>query len=621
MAFERIMDPIPYGRMSIHDEFWGPRLDCLVSTVLPGQFEQIAHKTPRLENLRRAAKRMRGGFVGRYYDDSDVYKWLQACASALAQRDDAALRAMTDEAIGCIVGAQESDGYIHTYFQLEHPELRYRNLAMMHEMYCQGHLIEAAVEWHDALQDERLMTVADKLVDLLIAEFGPTGRVGYCGHQEIELALIRYAKARSRPDAASLAKRMVDSRGIRPSIFESELSDDDAMSISPWARRLLCADGAYSGEYLQDHAPVRSHRIVVGHAVRAMYLYTAAVHFAEGDTELGAALSAVWDNMTQRRMYVTGGIGSTASNEGFTNDYDLPNFNGYAETCASVGLALWGREMLHHSGDSSFADTMERAIFNGALAGISEDGRTYFYENPLESRRNHARSPWFECACCPPNIARMIAAIGQFAVSESSDTLFVHFPIGAQVEHSSGLQAEIESGYPYSASFRIQIKSAPERPISIAVRYPEWCRDATISIEGVDQDADFESGFIVLRRQWSTGDVLQVEWQMEPRWIRSHPMLFENLGRAALACGPLVYCLEKLDESEARHFAVDSEAEVATQGENLIVQGLRAIYEPRAELYDSEFAAEFSECEEAFVPYFGWSNNGRSSMSVWLDEV
>lgn len=594
----------------------------LRKVTLPQQFDQIANKTGRLENFRRAAKGELGGHQGIYYDDSDVYKWLEACAYALADADDARLRSLVDEVADYVLAAQMDDGYLNTYFQLEHPELRFRNLAMMHELYCMGHFIEAAVAFDESLGDNRLLDAAHKMLDLLATEFGEGGRPGFCGHEEIELALVRLGVHTGRSKAIDLARRMIDARGARPSIFEAELADAEGIVLSPWAKRMLTRDGRYSGEYVQDHAPIREHRIVVGHAVRAMYLYTGAEHFARTDTKLASALEAVWENLTQRRMYITGGIGSTAANEGFTSDYDLPNHNSYAETCAAVGLALWGRTKLCNYLDSNYADVMERAIFNGALAGISRSGDSYFYANPLESRFDHTRTPWFDCACCPPNIARLIGSIGRFAVTEGDGKVAVHIPVGGDFEtHNCILR--IESEYPFEGRFSVTAL-APRSDFELAVRMPGWCDDATLTIEGEAAPAEYENGYMLVRRNWKDGDRIDVEWAMEPKWQQAHPLAFDMLGRLALQVGPLVYCLESLDAgSPAQLFTPDTDAEVSLErsgefGMVALVSGFRFAADDPGSLYTDAADEDAEESVETLIPYFAWANRGPSSMAVWL---
>lgn len=626
------IQPIPISNFQVKDDFWSPRLKLLCDATLPQQYDQIAIQTPRLENFRKAARRESCGFEGRYYDDSDTYKWLEACAYALAQNPNPTLQSMCDEVTSLIIAAQEPDGYLDTFFQLNHPNLKLRNLSMMHEMYCMGHLLEAAVAWGEAMANNRMLDAARKTVSLLVRELLDGERVGFCGHEEIEHALLRFASHTGDDGARELASKMINSRGQSPSPFEAEWDDAEAIGLSPWAQRMLGTDGKYSGEYVQDHLPIREHTVVVGHAVRAMYLYMAAAQISADDPELKAALQAVWHNMTQRRMYITGGIGSTAMNEGFTNDYDLPNYNSYAETCASVGLAMWGRQMAHLFDEADYADAMERAIFNGALAGISFKGDRYFYANPLESRADHARVPWFECACCPPNIARMIGSISQYALAVADGELTVYFPIGGSGSlESSGakIEFEIKTEHPHGSKSSVSFDFEKASNFRVRIRYPDWCDSATCTLAGNKVESEFENGFIVLDRTWNPGDTLEIEFEMEPKWMRTNPNVLANVGKVALTKGPLVYCLESdVETLPATLFFASTEVDVPFSPDPGLPYGIQSAQVSGAylvpdtddPLYETQKQLMFQDKDAKFIPYFAWSNRGLSRMAVWVNE-
>ncbi len=627
------IQPIPISNFHVEDDFWSPRLKLLSEVTLPQQYDQIANQTPRLENFRKAARRESGGFQGRYYDDSDTHKWLEACAYALAHNPSPKLQAKCDEVISLVIDAQEPDGYLNTFFQLNHPHLKFRNLSMMHEMYCMGHFLEAAVAWSEALNDNRLLDAARKTVSLLISEFLESDHIGFCGHEEIEHALLRFSNHTGDEKAKELAIKMTNSRGQTPSPFEAEWNDAEAIALSPWAQRMLGTGARYSGEYVQDHLPIREHNIVVGHAVRAMYLYMAAAQIAENDAELKNALQAVWHNMTQRRMYITGGIGSTATNEGFTNDYDLPNYNSYAETCASVGLAMWGRQMAHLFDEADFADAMERAIFNGALSGISFCGSRYFYANPLESRTDHSRVPWFECACCPPNIARMIGSISQYALAVADGELTVYFPIGGSGSFESTgnpVGFTIKTEHPHESKSLISFDLKFAAKFRVRIRYPDWSDSVTCTLAGNQVESEFENGFIVLDRTWDPGDVLEIELEMEPMWMRTNPNVLANVGKVALTKGPLVFCLEsEIGTLPATLFFASTEVDVHFSPDPGLPYGIQsarvsgAYLVPDTEdpLYDTSKELMFLDKEATFIPYFAWSNRGPSRMAVWVNEA
>lgn len=624
MAFRRRFRPLSVAQAQVRDEFWSPRLQALSEVTLMQQWEQIV-VTGRYANFLRAAGKEEGPHQGRIFNDSDVTKWLEACAYALAQNHHAPLHEACLKAIGAIEAAQMDDGYLNTFFQIAHPQLRWRNLMNMHEMYCGGHLIEAGVAWAQALKDDRLLTVAIRFADHVLGRFGPDRKLGYCGHEEFELALIKLAEVTGEEKFREHARWMVEVRGQRPSPFEKEFEDLAAISLSPYAKTLYLRDGKYSGEYAQDHLPIRQHLEVVGHAVRAMYLYIAAADLAEDqeDALLHGALTACWRNLTERRMYITGGIGPSGDNEGFTTDYDLPNHSAYAETCATVGLALWGQKMLEMTGESDYADTVERAIFNGALAGISLSGDRYFYANPLESRAEHERVPWFDCACCPPNIARMIGQIASFAYGENADTFTVNFPVGGNFKTKLG-EFEVKANYPWSGDFEVIAKSGGD--YGIAVRIPAWCGDATISVEGAEEEAEFDCGYAVMRRRWSAGDVLKVEWEMEPTWLAAHPRVFDNAGRLTLTRGPLVYCAQALDLGFApQWFLADPSIEAERVDiEDLValeVHGARDVVLDDESIYRTPENDALEEASALFRPYYSWNNRGRTEMQVWVRRI
>jgi len=624
------------------------------------QYRQIVD-TGRIANLERAAKGESGGFVGYRFNDSDVYKWIEAAAYALLHGESAELRQAIDASVRAIQSAQMDNGYLNSYMQLEHPNLIWRNLNAMHEMYCAGHLIEAGVALHECLEDQRLLDVAIRFADHIADTFGPGKRHGYCGHQEIELALIKLADATGDEKYRSLARWMVEERGSRPSPFEQELEDKEAIALSPAAAALMLKDGKYTGEYLQDHLPIREHEEVVGHAVRAMYFYIAAANLEApspclegvgagggGSACYAPALERTWNNLTKKRMYVTGGIGPSGDNEGFTSDYDLPNLTAYAETCAAVGLVFWGHSLLQLTGSSEYADVMERALYNGALAGISLDTTQFFYDNPLESRGQHKRTPWFGCACCPPNIARLIGSIGKYAVSVSAptsssggegpgvrggcDAFWIHIPVGLEANlELSGVATRISvtSHYPWSGEVQVSVK--PDRPVEAELRFriPDWADDVETDIPGLEHEAEFEGGYIVVRKRWQAGDEAAFKIEMKPKWVAADPRVRDDLGRAALTYGPLVYCAEEHDLGFAPQlFCADTDAELSLHQNPrpnpdpfsmaIDVAGAREGDEFPDQLYAELDAIEMHEATARFIPYFAWNNRGSGNMQVWV---
>lgn len=603
------------------------RLDTLAEVTIPTQYDRLV-ETDRLDNFRRAAKGETGGFKGYRFNDSDVYKWIEACAYSLMARPNERNRRLMDETVDLIAGAQMPDGYLNTYIQIEKPGMQWRNISMMHEMYCGGHLIEAACAHFKCTGSRALLDVATKWADHVRSVFGPGKRKGACGHEEMELALIKLAETTGVAAYLDFARWQVQIRGTRPSPFENELSDPESYAMSPLGMALMLKDGAYSGEYLQDHAPIRQHTSVVGHAVRAMYLYIAATQLAEGDEPLSEAMIRCWNSLIEKRMYVTGGIGPSGDNEGFTHDFDLPNHTAYAETCAAIGLALWGHRLFEQTGDASYLDVMERALYNGALAGISLAGDHYFYSNPLESRSDHARVPWFGCACCPPNIARLIGQVGQLAIAEGDEGVWLTLPIGVDASTSFG-RVTVESNYPWYGTMTVRVSELKRKRFSLRIRIPDWCDDCAIECPGAKEGAEFEGGFAVIDREWSEGETVTVDFEMSPKWIEAHPSVLDNLGRVALTRGPLIYCLESPEFEVPQAFLADTEPEPIARWDDRL-NGVETItVSGYADLGGSTFPGlyseagtrEMAEAAADFVPYYAWANRGKSYMQVWVREL
>ncbi|MBI5706235.1 MAG: glycoside hydrolase family 127 protein [Armatimonadetes bacterium] len=634
MDFRRRMRPLPLSHVKITDRFWGARQRALIGQGLEHQYQQLV-MTGRIENFRKAKRKEHGTFEGYRFNDSDAYKWLEACAYALAVDPNARIRERIDEVVQLIEEAQEPDGYLNTYVQVNHPEGKWRNLNSMHEMYCGGHLIEGGVAMLHATGDRRLLEIGIRFADHVASIFGPGKRKGYCGHEEIELALIKLADATGNESYRDLSEWMVLQRGTRPSPFEEELSDPVSNALAPFAKGLLCKDEVYTGEYLQDHVPVEEQSDVVGHAVRAMYLYIAAAEFAEKRPKIAEAMQRAWANLTQRRMYLTGGIGPSGDNEGFTFDFDLPNRSAYAETCAAIGLVFWGRKLLEFTGNGEVADTVERALYNGTMSGISLDATRYFYTNPLESRGEHQRVPWFACACCPPNIARMVLSVADSILSvgtqAGSPEIWLHIPAGLEADLGAiipGARLVVESGYPWSGRVVVSVESQEALDLTLRVRMPDWCSNCTVDQPDGEPESTFLEGYLVLTRTWRTGDQVAFSFEMAPKWVGSDPRVLDNFGRAALTHGPLVYCLEDKDFGYApQAFQPDLSAEPVFAYEpdfldgvgTLQVEGQTLTQVASGELYGDFEPPTAVPTSARFIPYFAWCNRGPNGMAVWFE--
>lgn len=608
---------LPLAAVRVTDAYWSKWQDKLVNVTLPHIWQQLK-ETKRIENFRRAGQGEKGGFEGYRFNDSDVYKWIEAASLALTHSQNAELKANLDEAIKIIAKAQMPDGYLNTYFQLGDIDKRWKNLNAMHEGYCGGHLIEAAVAHFEASGQRTLLEVALKWANHVRSIFGPNGRPGTCGHPELELALLKLSHLMARQGDKAQSEQFkkdalwhLSQRGNRPSVFEAELEDPEVYAMSPAAGDLLKEDGKYSGEYAQDHAPIYEQKQVVGHAVRAMYLYTAAIEVAD-DMPKGTeeAILTMWDNLVNKRMYITGGVGPAGRNEGFTTDYDLPNLDAYAETCASIGLVRWAQKMFERTPDAAYVDVLERALYNGSMNGISLSGDKFYYTNPLEVRGNHARVPWFGCACCPPNIARTIAEVARFAIAEDETGLWINIPIGLEAQTRFG-QITLDGKYPESDTCVIAIAQGGH--FKLRIRIPDWCDDASIEVDGHEEPADFEDGYAVLDRTWEAGDRVHVTLEMTPKWIEANPNVLDNLGRVALTRGPLVYCLEDTKPTP-QSFRADIGADI----EDMMVEGWSTSPDFSDSLYEEVGTQTENPVKVRFTPFVDANQNGERYLAVWV---
>ena len=627
MAMARRMRPLPLARVRITDPFWSRWQRTLVETTLPHQWTQMES---RKENLRRAARGERGGHVGFVFDDSDVAKWAEACAYALATHPDPRLRRLLDEAIELLRAAQRADGYLDTYVQLEHPDAAWRNLNALHEMYVVGHLIEAGVALSENLGDRRLLDAAIRCADHVMGVFGPGRRMGYPGHEEIELALLRLADHTGESKYREFARWLVESRGTRPSPFEAEIADPDVVALSPWGAKDLVG-GPYDGEYCQDHAPIREHDAVVGHAVRAMYLYiAAAADLADETGRRGVG----------RRLAACLGLARPATDvrhrrhrperpqRGLHRRLRPPERDGLRRDLRRHRLGpLGGQRMLEMTADGEFAETIERALFNGALAGMSLTGDRFFYDDPLESRGDHERKPWFACACCPPNLARLIGGLGAFVASEAERAFYVHQFVGFEAETTiGGVGVRIALEGDWRETLRLRVE--PDAPVefTLHLRIPDWAEEVGTDLPDAEDEADFESGYALFRKTWRKGDVLTVELGAEPFWVEADPRVRDDLGRVALTYGPLVYCLEEADLGAAPQlFTADAGAPIVPARDErlegvtvLSISGSVDVEGFPDALYAPFGSGETRATTAEFVPYYAWNNRGPGGMQVWV---
>lgn len=605
---------VPFTDVAVHDSFWSPRQEVNRTVSIPINFEML-EKSGNLKNLELAAKRATGGFIGPVFMDSDVYKALEAAAYSLATHPDPALEKRIDDIVATLAAAQLEDGYLDSYYIVKEPGRRWTNLRDNHELYCAGHMLEAAVAHFRATGKRNFLNIATRLADHIDATFGPGKRMGYPGHPELELALVKLWRATGERRYFELARFFIESRGQK--FFATE-------HHTPLDR--------YDGSYWQDDVPICDHRNIKGHAVRAAYLLSGATDVAAetGDPALLKMINRVWKNTARRNMYITGGIGPSASNEGFTHDYDLPNLTAYQETCASVALAQWGHRLALLYGDARFADVFERSLYNGMLAGVSLDGKRFFYVNPLESQGRHHRSPWFGCACCPPNVARTLASLGGYAYAVGEGSLWVNLYIQGKAKaevNGRNVTLNVATDYPWDG--KVVIKPEVDQParFDLRLRVPGWCQGAAASVAGKPVSSPtIERGYIVLNREWKSGDVVELNLPMPVQRMAANPNVKDDHGLLALQRGPLVYCLEACDQGEALDsLYLPRSAELQAEKRSDLLGGVVVVKGTAESASEQDWSGKLyqavttsTQVPITAIPYYAWDNRKAGAMKVWI---
>ncbi|HOX08121.1 MAG TPA: glycoside hydrolase family 127 protein [Planctomycetota bacterium] len=640
-----MLRPVPHNQVKLTDRFWAPRAAVNRRATLPIEHEQC-RKTGRIDAFRLDWRPGRPNEPHIFWD-SDVAKWMEAAAYSLADHPDRRLEARLEEVIDLVARAQQPDGYLNVHFTIVEPEKRWTNLRDWHELYCAGHLIEAAVAHFQATGRRKFLAVMCRYADHIAKVFG-RGRGqkrGYCGHEEIELALVKLYRATGEKRYLDLAKYFVDERGRRPHYFDREAGKRGDVPAKT-AKRSAYSPGDQPYEEWQAHAPVRGQKDAVGHAVRAMYLYSAMADLAAEtkDAKLAAACRRLWKSATERRMFITGGVGSARHGERFTFDHDLPNEFAYAETCATIGLAMFAQRMLGLELDGRYGDVMERALYNGIPSGVSLDGRRFFYANPLavhpEAYR-HAdqgghvapeRQEWFGCACCPPNIARLLASVGQYVCSQGPGQVAVHLYAAGETKLDLGgreLRLEQSTDYPWDGRVQIAVRSAEPAAFILALRIPGWCRGAKAWLNGrpLQLARLVRRGYAHIRREWRDGDVVRLDLPMPVERVSAHPAVRHDAGRVALQRGPVVYCLEEADNGrDLNAISLPRSARLTARFDPRLLGGVATIT-ARAEresaagwenrLYRAA-APKRRAVRIRAVPYSVWANRRPGEMLVWI---
>jgi len=606
----------------IKDAFWAPRLETNRRKTIPHEYEQCK-KTGRIDALRLKWKPAHGNPPHIFWD-SDIAKWLEAASYCLAARRNARLEKLVDGVVELLARAQQPDGYLNGHFTVVQPEKRWTNLRDRHELYCAGHLMEAAVAHYQATGKRALLDVMCRYADHINSVFGPRKKRGYPGHEEIELALVKLFRATGRKRYLKLSKFFIDERGKQPHYYDKEAKARGEEPAAYWPR---------SYDYCQAHLPVREQTEAVGHSVRAMYLYSGMADVAAetGDESLLAACRRLWQSAALRRMYITGGVGSAHDGERFTGDYHLPNETAYAETCAAIGLVFFAHRMLQIEADARYADVMERALYNGVLSGVSLDGKKFFYVNPLASPGAHHRQEWFGCACCPPNLARLLASLGLYIYSAAERAAYVHLYVGGRARAElAGQRVTIaqETSYPWDGDVKMAIGLKEPTAFALMLRIPGWCGKHRIKVNGRPAAAPVAKGYARIRRQWSNGDRVELSLAMPVERIVAHPGVAEDAGRVALQRGPIVYCLEQCDHAaDVRSIALPERAKLKARWDKKLLGGTMVIEGTgvapstsgwKDKLYRPARATKTKAVRIEAIPSCLWDNRAPGAMTVWL---
>jgi hypothetical protein len=633
----------PLKNVRVNDEFWGKYTDIAKNVIIPYQWQALNDLVPDTEpshaikNFKIAAGEEEGEFHGFVFQDSDVAKWIEAVSYSLTISPDKELETTADEVIDLIGRAQREDGYLDTYYLVKEKGKEFTNLLDCHEMYCAGHMAEAAVAYYEATGKRKLLDIICKFIDLIASKVGKEeGKIhGYSGHPEIELALVRVYKATGEKKYLDFCKYLIDERGCEPYFFDEELKARNYKTH--WGGEERHADRYYN----QSHAPFREQKEAVGHSVRAGYLYTGAAALAAetGDESLIKACETLWDNATRKQMYVTGGFGSTVHGEAFSFDYQLPNDLSYTETCAAISFAFFAQKMLETDVNSKYSDVLERILYNGSISGMALDGKHFFYTNPLETweeannrvptyRHNKTKRPgWFGCACCPPNLARMITSLGNYIYSSDEKNVYAHLFIGSDAEVKVGenvVKIAQKSQMPWDGKVSFTLSGGD---YAFAFRIPYWAENADVKVNGEKTQCRIEKGYAYINRSWQDGDSVEIEFPMEVKLVEANPSVRYDAGKVAIMRGPVVYCIESADNGERlSSIKLKENGKFRTERENLLFDGEVSIYaeaykKPQwqtDELYKA-FSKGYEETEIKAIPYAFWGNReDTKEMAVWI---
>ena len=623
--FQKI-EPVSFSQVNVTDNFWKPKIDKVATKTLAACIYQTEVATGRIRNFEKVARKKGEKHEGVFYDDSDVFKALEAMGYSLKTHPSVDMEKKCDEWIDKIAAAQQPDGYLNTFYTLTNLQDRYSDMSM-HEDYNAGHMIEAGVAYFNATGKRKLLDVSIRWADHFDSIFGPSKRHWVTGHQELELALVKLFKVTGNKKYLQLADWLLGERGHR---------NAKGYTWTDWK------DTAYA----QDAVPVKDQKEITGHAVRAMYLYTGAADVATqtGDTGYLKAMRRVWEDVVYRNMYITGGIGSAGSNEGFSKDFDLPNEQAYCETCASVGMVFWNQRMNSLTMNSSYIDILERSLYNGALDGLSLSGDRFFYGNPLASKGQHQRKEWFGTACCPSNIARLVASLGSYIYATTDRSIYVNLFVGSSTNLSLAngrVNVKMATNYPWDGKINLQIDPVKKSFFGLYLRIPGWVQGKTytnglyeyanfkadnysLKVNGKDVVTKVESGYLVIEREWKIGDQVTYDLPMQVnRLISSSDLKFDN-NRVAIQRGPIVYCVEGADnDNKAWNFILPSTVDFEISDQTILDEPIKALSAivPVLSVSADGSSLQTQKKKITAIPYYTWANRGKNEMQVWLPTI
>lgn len=617
------MDPVSFAQVAITDSFWKPKIDKVAVKTLAACIYQTEVATPRIRNFEKVARGKGEAHEGIFYDDSDVFKALEAMAYSLKTHPSAEMEAKCDEWIDKIAAAQQPDGYLNTYYTLRGIQDRYTDMSM-HEDYNAGHMIEAGVAYYNATGKRKLLDVCIKWADHFDSLFGPGKKHWVTGHQELELALVKLYRVTNNSKYLNLSNWLLAERG------------------HGYAKGYTWTDWKDTG-YAQDLLPVKDQTQITGHAVRAMYMYTGAADVAAltGDQAYMKAMKAVWEDVVYRNMYITGGIGSAGSNEGFSQDYDLPNEQAYCETCASVGMVFWNQRMNLLTGESKYIDVLERSLYNGALDGLSLTGDRFFYGNPLASRGQHQRREWFGTACCPANIARLVASLGDYIYARNNEGLWVNLFVSNRtnfVFNKQPVSVTLNTNYPSSGAIELNVDPVKKAKFTLHLRIPGWLNGELtpggtyvasepssvkpeLLINGVTTPYIVENGYVVLNREWKKGDKISYRFPMNTVFVKAKEAIKQDEGRVAIQRGPLVYCVEGADNNNAAwNIILPEKTSFVESTQSILDESVISLKAnvPVVTISSNGTSIQTETKTITAIPYYTWANRGKNEMQIWL---